>query len=295
METVAIASGKGGTGKTFFSAVLAQILSLPPYNFKVLLADLDFQGPNLHHYLSSQNYFSLSHYLKEGMSLKSCIEETSFPNLKFLKAGESYQEPSPLKFYERQKLIKVFSSLEGYDFLILDLPSGSDFNVLDFLLWVRKKILVTNLDSLALENLFYLLKKLLLRSLKDFLKDFDPKVKEEIENSLKEFCKDRRGFSEIINFLATFSLEIEEKVLEHFSSLEIFLVFNRLRGQERGEGKKFFSQMKFSLSYLNLRLLGEIFSDLNLILKKEKRISPSFLTPSVYFCFQEIAEKLVKG
>ncbi|RLD18841.1 MAG: hypothetical protein DRI36_00400, partial [Caldiserica bacterium] len=54
MKKIAVASGKGGTGKTTFSLILTEVLSK---KFKIHLVDCDVEEPNCHLFLKFSDSF----------------------------------------------------------------------------------------------------------------------------------------------------------------------------------------------------------------------------------------------
>ena len=123
-KAIVIASGKGGTGKTMFSANLGATLALQGH--KVVLIDLDTGLRNLDLYLGIENNIVYDiHDVLTGVCRirQALIKVKAFPGLMFMAA--SPQKPTgeitPLH-------IKVLCNKlkEKYDYVIIDAPAGID-------------------------------------------------------------------------------------------------------------------------------------------------------------------------
>jgi flagellar biosynthesis protein FlhG len=170
-----IAGGKGGTGKSFLAASLGTILA--KQGKKILLVDLDLGASNLHTFLGLRKpRVSLKQYLnKEINDLNDVVLKTTQPNLSIISSSGCSLEIANLYYAQKLKIIRAINNL-SYDYIFIDLGSGTHFNTLDFFLMSNKGILVTTPEPVSIENMFRFMKSLYLRKIKAVLKDYNLNV-----------------------------------------------------------------------------------------------------------------------
>ena len=132
MQIIPVASGKGGVGKSLFSANLAVALSQAGKS--VVLADLDLGASNLHLALGMQrNEHGIGTFLTGNSDFNEIILDTPYKNLRFIPGDSELPGFAALKIYEQKKLIASLLRLDA-DYLILDLGAGTSLGILDFFL-----------------------------------------------------------------------------------------------------------------------------------------------------------------
>ncbi|MBN1699818.1 MAG: P-loop NTPase [Spirochaetales bacterium] len=159
-----VASGKGGTGKTIFSANLG--VTLAQMRKTVVLIDLDLGGSNLHTCLGIQNSnpgIGDLIYKKEN-NLSALLFKTDIDRLFFIPGDSLLTGTANLDYASKRKIIKQIHALEA-DFIVLDLGSGSTFNTIDFFLTSSNGIIVTTPETTAILNAYSFLKTALFRLL----------------------------------------------------------------------------------------------------------------------------------
>ena len=121
-RTVAVTSGKGGVGKTFFSANLATALSRQ--GLKVLVLDADLGLANLDVVLNLYPKITL-HDVFTG---KAQLEEAILPapgGFHVLLAGSGLVEYSRLTPEVREKLLEIFEAVKPrFDVILIDTGAG---------------------------------------------------------------------------------------------------------------------------------------------------------------------------
>jgi len=121
-RTVAVTSGKGGVGKTFFSANLAT--SLSRQGLKVLVLDADLGLANLDVVLNLYPKITL-HDVFTG---KAQLDEAILPapgGFHVLLAGSGLVEYSRLTPEVREKLLDIFEAVKPrFDVIIIDTGAG---------------------------------------------------------------------------------------------------------------------------------------------------------------------------
>ncbi len=165
--TYAIGSGKGGTGKSFFTSNLA--FNFSKHNLKTLIVDLDFEASNIHTYLEMpEQKYSLFDYLNGKMNnLKNIVQKTSYKNLSIITAQSceyrnltnSVKLNSALDVdLDIKKFFENIRSL-GFDRVFFDLGPGSRPLAINSFLEADYKIAVTTAEPTSVENLHFFLKK----------------------------------------------------------------------------------------------------------------------------------------
>ncbi len=160
---IPIASGKGGVGKTFVTANLA--VALAEMGHRVVAVDLDFGGANLHSFLGLSNrHPGIGDFLKARVAeLDEMLVPCSIPNLMFLPGDGKTPLMANIAYAQKIKLISRIRKLPA-EYILLDLGSGSSYNMLDFFRLSPAGLLVTTPEHPAVMGMMVFLKNFLLRS-----------------------------------------------------------------------------------------------------------------------------------
>ncbi|HEY7318197.1 MAG TPA: CpsD/CapB family tyrosine-protein kinase [Candidatus Binatia bacterium] len=111
-------------GKTTVAVNLAAVLSLD-YEEKVLLIDGDLRASNLHNYFNAPQSPGLTDYLESSskVDLKTLVQETFLPGLRFLPSGKPSYLASELLAKEQMKQMIADVQREFPDYhIIIDSP-----------------------------------------------------------------------------------------------------------------------------------------------------------------------------
>jgi flagellar biosynthesis protein FlhG len=161
VRTIAIASGKGGVGKTNITANLA--LSLSRLNKKVLILDADLGLSNIDVVLNLATKYNISHLFSGEKSLKDLIVDGP-EGVKILPASSGIQELTELDEFQRLRLLEEFEAYdEDVDYLLVDTSSGISPNVAFFCMAVQELIIVTSAEPTAMTDAYALIKVLFTR------------------------------------------------------------------------------------------------------------------------------------
>ena len=161
----AVGGGKGGVGKSVIASSLAAAIAGTGRRCAVIDADLG--GANLHTLLGvSRPQRTLSHFLTGDVgSIADLMVQTSVPNLWLVSGNQALLEMANLKHSQKERLFRHIRGLDVDD-VLLDLGAGSAFNVLDFFLLARRRLVVVTPEPTAIENAEHFLKAALYRSLR---------------------------------------------------------------------------------------------------------------------------------
>ena len=133
MQIIAVASGKGGVGKSLISANLA--IALSQAGKKVVLADLDLGGSNLHLILGEQvGTRGIGTFLNNNkIKLQDIIYPTSWKGLEFIPGEAELPGAANINASSKKRLMKALENINT-DYLILDLGAGTSLNTIDLFL-----------------------------------------------------------------------------------------------------------------------------------------------------------------
>jgi flagellar biosynthesis protein FlhG len=130
VRTIAVASGKGGVGKSSVSVNCAVLLS--NLGYKVALLDADFGMANCHIMLDQKVDKSLQDFLENGTEIEHIMYETS-SGVKLIPGGSGIIELLNLDTSKRWQIIKALDPIKSdIDFLIVDTPAGGSDASIEF-------------------------------------------------------------------------------------------------------------------------------------------------------------------
>lgn len=157
-KVVSVASGKGGTGKTFFSSNFAYTLS--KLNKKVLLVDFDFNLSNLNILLNQTIENSITDFFEQRKSLDEIIKPyTSNLHLIYGDSGKEYY-PRLSKEIINYFFISLNKISYKYDFVIIDSSAGASEITLYQLLNSDYNVIVTSPEPTSIMDAYVLIKLL---------------------------------------------------------------------------------------------------------------------------------------
>ena len=217
---------KGGVGKSFITASLGALFA--NRGKKVVLIDLDLGASNLHTLLgikSPQN--GLDSFLdKTVKKLERVAFPTNIPNLFFINSLHCSMEIANLFYVHKQKIINAIRNLP-FDYILLDLGPGTNFNTLDFFLISNEGILVCTPEPTAIENSFRFIKTVYFRKLKQVIKRhaFDSAIKSTSINSNNPVFKP----PDIIEIILKYYPDKEKILRKKLSEFKIKFIFNQFR------------------------------------------------------------------
>lgn len=155
-KLIAIASGKGGTGKTFCAINIAWELALRGH--KVLLADLDLGTANIATALGIAPQSDLSRVVDGQKELRDVIYDLS-PSLGILPGVAKNKDYAALSPWQFNRILTGLGSLEEeWDYIILDTGAGLSPSTTTFLHCADYVVMVINDIPTAIIDGYGLLK-----------------------------------------------------------------------------------------------------------------------------------------
>ncbi|MDG6773327.1 MinD/ParA family protein [Thiomicrorhabdus sp. ZW0627] len=158
VRVIAVASGKGGVGKTNVSVNLG--ISLSKMGNRVLLMDADMGLANVDIMLGLQTKYNLAHVLDGEKTLKEVIVEGP-AGLKIIPAASGVKRMAQLTAMENAGIINAFSELNGeLDVLIIDTAAGIADSVVSFCRASQEVVVVVTDEPASITDAYALIKVL---------------------------------------------------------------------------------------------------------------------------------------
>ncbi|TGK09869.1 MinD/ParA family protein [Leptospira fletcheri] len=177
-KIIAIASGKGGVGKSTISVNLA--ISMAKAGQKVLVFDGDLGLANVNVILGIIPKYNLYHVVKGHKSLKDIIIQAP-EGVDIIAGASGYSQLANLNDTQRNNLIKGFGDLDSYDYMIIDTGAGISSNVIGLTLPADDVIVVTTPEPTAITDSYGLIKAIVSQSRDKNLKMVVNRVRSAIE------------------------------------------------------------------------------------------------------------------
>jgi ATP-binding protein involved in chromosome partitioning len=142
---IAVASGKGGVGKSLIASSLA--LHLAHKGFRVGLLDLDLYGPSSHIILGAKDMVPT----EEKGIIPPTVHGISFMSIVYF----TEEKPSPFRGGDISNIILELLAITQWgslDFLIIDMPPGIGDETLDVIRYIKKSefLVVTTPSKVAM-------------------------------------------------------------------------------------------------------------------------------------------------
>lgn len=162
---LAIGGGKGGIGKTLLTANLG--ICFAQSRLKVVLVDADLGGSNLHTCLGIDHpQRSLSDFVQRRVErIEDTIVETGVEGLGLISGAQDFLGSANIKYTQKLRVLKRISRIDT-DLVLMDLGSGTSFNVLDFFLVSDLGIVTMVPEPTSLENSYRFIKSAFYRMLR---------------------------------------------------------------------------------------------------------------------------------
>jgi MinD-like ATPase involved in chromosome partitioning or flagellar assembly len=152
---ITVTSGKGGVGKTNISVNLA--LQLANLGHRTCLFDADLGLANANIVLGLYPEHTLEDVILNNKTIKDIIIR-DYDGIDIIPGSSGIAKMADLEDREIQPLIKSFSELDRYDFILFDTPAGVSRNVISFCRAASEVVLVITPESTSLTDAYGLLK-----------------------------------------------------------------------------------------------------------------------------------------
>ncbi len=157
-KLITVTSGKGGVGKSTFTANMSFLLA--KRGFKVAVVDADIGLANMQVLFNMKPRCTLFEYIDGYKTLDEIILPTEHKNLYLIagKSGYEYSKHSHSFIFSR--LIKDLIALNDFDIILVDTGAGLNDYVKEFLSISDNILAVTTTDPSALTDVYSLMKML---------------------------------------------------------------------------------------------------------------------------------------
>ena len=225
---IAIASGKGGVGKSVISASMGVGFSM--LKQKTVVVDADFGGSNLHQIVGmpkpAMTYQDFQVGRVEHLN-DIVIEHPRFENLGMIFGAAGSYGMANEKYFNRLKFLRSLRTVEA-DVVILDLGAGSRYQVLDLFSVADHGIVVLNPDPLSLSESFNFIKQVVVRNLSRTLKKYP-----EVQASVQEFAKKETfraniNVGDLIDHIEQINDQVSAQLKARIDRLQISLLLNKV-------------------------------------------------------------------
>lgn len=158
VKTIAVASGKGGVGKTNMVANLA--IAMKKLGKDVLVMDADLGLSSIDVLLQLAPSHTIQHVLNGEMRLKDIIIQGPH-GIKILPAGSGIQELTALNEFQRLRILEEFENFDSdIEVLLIDTAPGVSENVAFFCIAAQEIVIITSPEPTALTDAYALIKVL---------------------------------------------------------------------------------------------------------------------------------------
>lgn len=206
-KLVTITSGKGGVGKSTFTANMAFLLS--KRGFRVAVLDADIGLANMQVLFNLKPQTTLFDYIDGTKTLDEVIIKTIYPDVYLIAGRSGYQYSVNKNSFVFSRIAKDIISLNKFDILLVDTGAGLNDYVKEFLSISENILAITTTDPSALTDVYSLIKMLSLNKNKLMLSFNHTKnyqIGETITTSLINLGKKNRLNSEfMIEYLGNVS------------------------------------------------------------------------------------------
>jgi len=260
MQIIAVASGKGGVGKSLISANLA--IALAQMKKQVILADLDLGGSNLHLILGEHvGSRGLGTFLNNSkIKIDQILYPTAWKGLRFIPGEAELPGAANVGVPSKRRLVNALNKLET-DYLILDLGAGTSFNTVDFFLLSGCGILVVAPTLTSTLNAYLFLKNAVFRILSSSYNRKSP-----VHSFMEDLRKDgtslqRIHLKKLLDSIRTIDREVYDKFQEKSAHLRPRLIMNLL--DDPGDVSRSHRLRISAREYLGIEMdsLGVIYRD----------------------------------
>lgn len=155
-KVITISSGKGGVGKTNFSANLA--IHLANRQKRVVIIDADFGLADIEILLGVCPQYNFYHILKSKKTISEVIMDTKF-GIKFISGGSGLQELANITSQEIKHFIEQFEYIDKMaDIIIIDTGAGISTSVTSFIKAANEPIIITTPEPTSFIDAYTLIK-----------------------------------------------------------------------------------------------------------------------------------------
>ena len=157
-KLITFTSGKGGVGKSTFTANIAYLIAQK--GFKVCVIDADIGLANLQVLLNVRPNSSLFDYIEGRSEIDDILTPTVYDNLVLVAGKSGYQYATSASSFAISRVASDILNLDRFDYVIADTGAGLNEYVQEFLEVSQNIFAITTTDPSALTDVYALIKML---------------------------------------------------------------------------------------------------------------------------------------
>ena len=161
---IAIASGKGGVGKSNLSVNLS--IALSDLGRKVLLLDADLGLANVNVLLGVIPKYNLYHVIKGERKISEIVLHVP-QGIDIIAGASGFTELANLNSEYRKRIIRDLNTIQNYDYIIVDTAAGVSHNVLSFIQASDEVIIITTPEPTSITDAYGIIKATVNENFKD--------------------------------------------------------------------------------------------------------------------------------
>ena len=157
-QVIGITSGKPGVGKTTVSVNLA--VALHDLGYAVMILDANTSTANAQTALGSICPFKLEDFFSGKKSLHDIILKRHY-GIELISGATAVHDMSTLSAEQAKRTLDAFSKLEEHlNFLIVDMPPGTETSTLSFMASTSRRFIVVRNDAAGITDAYAMIKVL---------------------------------------------------------------------------------------------------------------------------------------
>jgi flagellar biosynthesis protein FlhG len=254
----AIASGKGGVGKSVLSSSLA--IALAQSGPRAVAVDLDLGGANLHTLFGSERArHTLTDFVRGRIdSLSDALAATSVPGVRLLSGARAGFDLAVTQRAQKQRILAGLASIDT-SHVVLDLGAGSGAHTLDAFLAAHRRLLVVTPEPTAIENAHHFLSAAFHRALRRETRG--SAASDALAQVLDEARERGATPRELVEAASRVDARAGDRMRARMRAFEVDLVVNRCDAEQAGEqGESIASAGRARLG-VRLRFAGALAED----------------------------------
>ncbi len=293
-KIIAVGGGKGGVGKSFVVANLATALSQSEKI--VTMVDTNVGSSNLHTFLGvPMPRRTLKDFIYDKYAnLHSILLTNPHTEALLISGASEVMGLTTPNYNQKQRLFRGLKSL-NCDLLFLDLPTGSNTEVVDVFMLSTTGLVILEPLSTTLESSFLFLKSLVFRIISRLFKK-NKEILNFLESAFNHINKS--NFETVEEILQELEKMDSENTYKARKDLEVFTVHAVLNNCHSKDDEVVVEPfIKLAKKYLSLEVnyLGKIQHDTNVLESIEKRTPLILQSPQspASMDFKELAQKVL--
>lgn len=157
-KLLTLTSGKGGVGKSTFTANIAFLMANKGY--KIAVIDADIGLANMQVLFDIKPQYTLFDYIDGKIDLERALLPTQYNNITLVAGKSGYQYSNHSNSFVFARIVQDVMALDYFDYVLVDTGAGLNDYVKEFLVISDHILALTTTDPSALTDVYALMKML---------------------------------------------------------------------------------------------------------------------------------------